>query len=155
MSGIHQRLILNNIPRPPSNGIHDETYWLCDTLGLSAGRDIEDLSIRIVLHLLEESSKKEGVTSEHLADRLDITVGRVNHHLRNLVRSGVVYRERRLVYLRGRTLRESVRELRRDAERIFDELEKVASEIDIMMDVPENFAEVPHTKALVLSMKPG
>jgi len=60
----------------------------------------------------------------------------VNHHLRNLTRSGVIYRERKLVHLRGRSLRDSVLELRKDADRIFDELEKVATDIDEMMGLP-------------------
>ncbi|MFH0967637.1 MAG: ArsR family transcriptional regulator [Methanobacteriota archaeon] len=133
---MHQRLILQYLPKPGRRDLHEEAYWLCDTLGLSSGRDIEDLSIQIVLRLLEESSMKEGVASEHLADLLDINVGRVNHHLRNLSRSGVIYRNRRLVHLRGRSLLESVQELRRDADRIFDELEKVATDIDQMMGLP-------------------
>ena len=146
---MNQRLILHHIPLPARKELHEETYWLCDTLGLSAGRDLEDLSTKIVLSLLTESSKKEGVTSEHLADLLGITVGRVNHHLRNLSRSGFVYRERRLVYLRGRSMRESVQELRRDAERIFDELENVASEIDMMMGLPGNAGYPSESHALI------
>jgi len=58
---MHQRLILQYLPRPVRRELKDETYWLCDTLGLSSGRDIEDLSIQIVLRLLEESSKRDGI----------------------------------------------------------------------------------------------
>ncbi len=146
---MHQRLILQYLPRPVRRELQDETYWLCDTLGLSSGRDIEDLSIQIVLRLLEESSKRDGIATEQLASLLGITSGRVNHHLRNLTRSGVVYRERKLIHLRGRSLRESVMELRKDADRIFDELEKVATDIDTMMGLPghsgkESKALVPH-----------
>lgn len=133
---MHQRLILQYLPRPVRRELKDETYWLCDTLGLSSGRDIEDLSIQIVLRLLEESSKRDGIATEQLASLLGITPGRVNHHLRNLTRSGVIYRERKLVHLRGRSLRDSVLELRKDADRIFDELEKVATDIDEMMGLP-------------------
>lgn len=130
---MNQRLILQNLPRPGRKGLREEAYWLCDTLGLSSGRDLEDLSIRIVLRLLEESGRTEGIASEHLASLLGISTGRTNHHLRNLTRSGVIYRDRRLIHLRGHSMRESVRELRKDADRIFDELEKVASDIDTMM----------------------
>lgn len=133
---MHQRLILQYLPRPIRKDLKEEAYWFCDTLGLSSGRDLEDLSIQIVLRLLEESSKKHGIATEQLATLLGISHGRVNHHLRNLTRSGVVYRERKLIHLRGRSMRESVIELRKDADRIFDELEQVAAEIDRMMGLP-------------------
>jgi predicted transcriptional regulator len=129
---MYQRLILQHLPRPVRKDLKEEAYWLCDTLGLSSGRDLEDLAIQIVLRLLEESSRREGIATEQLAGLLGISSGRVNHHLRNLTRSGVVYRERKRIHLRGRSMRESVLELRRDADRIFDELEKVAAEIDSM-----------------------
>lgn len=146
---MHQRLVLQYLPKPGRRDLKEEAYWLCDTLGLSSGRDLEDLSIRIVLSLLEESSRREGIASEQLADLLGITTGRVNHHIRNLSRSGVIYRNRRLIHLRGRSMRESVRELRKDADRIFDELEKVATEIDSMMGLPTGGeASEPHALAV-------
>ncbi len=147
---MHQRLVLQYLPKPDRKDLKEEAYWLCDTLGLSSGRDVEDLSIRIVLRLLEESSRREGIASEQLADILGITTGRVNHHIRNLSRSGVIYRNRRLIHLRGRSMRDSVQELRKDADRIFDELEKVASEIDAMMGLPGNNRGSTESHALVL-----
>ena len=146
---MHQRLILQYLPRPVRKGLKEEAYWFCDTLGLSSGRDLEDLSIQIVLRLLEESSKKQGIATDQLAALMGISPGRVNHHLRNLTRSGVVYRERKLIHLRGRSMRESVLELRKDADRIFDELEKVADEIDLMMGLPGS-PETNESRALVL-----
>ncbi|HWQ63682.1 MAG TPA: winged helix-turn-helix domain-containing protein [Methanospirillum sp.] len=151
---MHQRLVLQYLPKPDRKDLIDDAYWICDTLGLSSGRDVEDLSIRIVLSLLKESSKKEGIASEQLADLLGITTGRVNHHIRNLSRSGVIYRNRRLIHLRGRSMRESVQELRKDAERIFDDLEKVASEIDSMMGLPGSVSGLNESHALVLPSSP-
>ena len=149
---MYQRLILQSLPRPVRKDLHEEAYWLCDTLGLSSGRDIEDLSIRIVLRLLEESSKKEGIATEQLANLLGLSPSRVNHHLRNLSRSGVVYRERKLIHMRGRSMRESVLELRKDADRIFNELEKVATEIDAMMGLP---GSNNHSESRALVPKPA
>jgi predicted transcriptional regulator len=57
-------------------------------------------------------------------------ISRVNHHLRNLNDSGLVYRKKRLIYLRGGSLKAAVKEMRKDSERIFDELEYMAEEID-------------------------
>ncbi|PWR74777.1 winged helix-turn-helix domain-containing protein [Methanospirillum stamsii] len=134
---MHQRLTLQQIPRPTGKDLTEEIYWLCDTLGLSAGRDLNNLSTQIIRAILERSIES-GITSDELSTLLAISSGRVNHHLRNLSRSGIVYRERRLIHLRRRSLRDSIREMRRDADRIFDELEQVADEIDSLVGVPKN-----------------
>ena len=127
---MHQRLILQRLPRPTGRDLTDEIFWLSDTLGLSSGRDVDNLSTQIILKILERSSQNSGISTEQLGELLDISSGRVNHHLRNLSRTGIVYRERRLIHLRERSLKDTIREIRRDANHIFDELEKVADEID-------------------------
>lgn len=148
---MHQRLILQNLPRPHKRDLIEETYWLCDTLGLSSGRDIDNLSTQIILKILENLSGNDGISSEDLGSLLEISQGRVNHHLRNLSRSGMIYRDRRLIHLRGRSLRDSIREIRRDANRIFDELESVADEIDGIIGISGKSEE----KSLVIRMKSG
>jgi DNA-binding transcriptional ArsR family regulator len=132
---MHQRLILQRLPRPSKRDLTDEIFWLSDTLGLSSGRDVDNLSTQIILKILEKSSHDSGISTEQLGQLLDISAGRVNHHLRNLSRTGIVYRERRLIRLRERSLKDTIREIRRDANHIFDELEKVADEIDHLSGV--------------------
>ncbi len=75
------------------------------------------------------------VSSESLAADLEIKTSRVNHHLRNLNDSGLLYRKKRLIYLRGGSLKTAVQEMRKDSERILDELENIAEEIDTLMGV--------------------
>lgn len=147
---MQQRLILQHLPRPKRREINEEIYWLCDTLGLSSGRDLDNLSTQIILKILEHSSYYAGISSDELGHLLEISQGRVNHHLRNLSRSGIVYRDRRLIHLRGRSLRDSIKEIRRDANRIFDELEAVADEIDSRVGVHQCTGE---KTALILSAK--
>jgi predicted transcriptional regulator len=59
----------------------------------------------------------------------------VNHHLRNLINTGLIYREKRMLYLRGGSLKAAVQEMRKDSERMFDELEAIAGEIDQEMGI--------------------
>lgn len=125
-----RQIILINIEKPVEKDIEKDIHWFCDSFGLSSGRDVEDISKKIVMTLLSNLSRHEGVTSEMLANSLDISLSRVNHHLRNLIGSGLVYRRKKMLYLRGGSLRAAVCEMRKDSERIFDELEKIAEEID-------------------------
>ncbi|WP_305063972.1 helix-turn-helix domain-containing protein [Methanococcoides sp.] len=48
----------------------------------------------MVLSMLTNISEEDGVTSEILATTLGIKLSRVNHHLRNLIDAGLVYRKK-------------------------------------------------------------
>jgi len=128
-----QEIILRNIEKPRIKSLEEDLLWFCDSFGFSAGRDTENTATRIIFSLLDKLSNDETVSSEALAGDLEIKISRVNHHLRNLNDSGLLYRKKRLIYLRGGSLKAAVEEMRKDSERILDELEGVAEEIDSLM----------------------
>jgi predicted transcriptional regulator len=125
-----QQIVLVNLEKPREKTLEKDIYWLCDSFGLSSGRDVDNMATRIVMSLLDNISEKERISSEMIADSLDTNLPRVNHHLRNLINAGLVYREKRLLYLRGGSLKAAVQEMRKDSQRMFDELETIAAEID-------------------------
>jgi predicted transcriptional regulator len=130
-----QQIILRYLEKPHVKSLEDDLLWLCDSFGFSSGRDTESTATRIVFSLLEKLSNDEITSSETLAEDLEIKISRVNHHLRNLNDSGLLYRKKRLVYLRGGSLKAAVKEMRKDSERIFDELESIAEEIDFRIGI--------------------
>ena len=130
-----QQIILRYLEKPHVKSLEDDLLWLCDSFGFSSGRDTENTSTRIVFSLLDKLSNDQMTSSEALAEDLEIKISRVNHHLRNLNDSGLLYRKKRLVYLRGGSLKAAVKEMRKDSERIFDELESIAEEIDLRIGI--------------------
>ncbi|AKB82399.1 hypothetical protein MSBR3_1821 [Methanosarcina barkeri 3] len=126
-----QQIILRYLEKPHVKSMEDDLLWLCDSFGFSSGRDTENTATRIVFSLLDRLSNDEITSSEALAEDLQMKISRVNHHLRNLNDSGLLYRKKRLIYLRGGSLKAAVKEMRKDSERIFDELESIAEEIDL------------------------
>lgn len=130
-----QEIVLRNIEKPRIKSLEEDLLWFCDSFGFSSGRDIENTATRIIFSLLDKLSNEEETSSETLAGDLDIKVSRVNHHLRNLNDSGLLYRKKRLIYLRGGSLKAAVREMRKDSERILDELENAAEEIDSIIGI--------------------
>jgi predicted transcriptional regulator len=125
-----REIILRNIEKPLIRSLDEDLLWFCDSFGFSSGRDVEKTAMKIIFSLVDKLSNKEITSSEDLAGDLNITISRVNHHIRNLNDSGLLYRKKRLLYLRGGSLKAAVREMRKDSERIFDELEDIAQEID-------------------------
>jgi predicted transcriptional regulator len=125
-----QEITLRNIEKPHIKSLDENLIWFCDSFGFSSGRDIEKTATKIIFSLVDNLSNNELTSSEDLAEDLNITISRVNHHIRNLNYSGLLYRKKRFLYLRGGSLKAAVKEMRKDSERIFDELENIAEEID-------------------------
>lgn len=130
-----RQIVLVNLEKPREKTLEKDIYWLCDSFGLSSGRDVDNMATRIVMTLLDNISENERISSEMIAESLNINLSRVNHHLRNLINSGLIYREKRRLYLRGGSLKAAVQEMRKDSERMFDELESIAAEIDQQMGI--------------------
>ena len=127
---MYQQLTLRHLERPQEKYIEKDIEWVCESLGLNAGRDIERMSPRIMSMFLKRFSVERAVPSEELAGDLVVTAARINHHVRNLVDSGLVYREKKLIVLRGGSLRAAIEELKEDTERIFDRLLHIAQDVD-------------------------
>jgi predicted transcriptional regulator len=119
-------IFLKKINKPHNLNTRNEFEWFCESLGLSTGRDIENTSRKIIVRLVENRNRFEGISTEDIAKDLNIPVSRVNHHLRNLIKTGFIYRKNKKIYFRGGSLRSAIEEMRRDAERIFEDLENMA-----------------------------
>jgi predicted transcriptional regulator len=128
-----QRIILNKLDKPKNKSLESDAKWICESLGFSSGRDIENTSTKVIITLLKNLSSDGVTSSEAIAKDLDIKVSRVNYHIRNLINSGLVYREKKLLHLRGGSLKTAIQEMRKDTDRIFEELESVAEGIDNKM----------------------
>ncbi|ADI75010.1 conserved hypothetical protein [Methanohalobium evestigatum Z-7303] len=128
-----QRIILNKLDKPKNESLESDAKWICESLGFSSGRDIEHTSTKVIISLLKNLSNDGVTSSEAIAQDLDIKVSRVNYHIRNLINSGLVYREKKLLHLRGGSLKTAIQEMRKDTDRIFEELEYVAEGIDNKM----------------------
>jgi len=121
-----QHIILNAIRQPRESDT--ALAWVCDSLGFSA-----EMPNRIIDALLKELRQQPSISSEELARQLEISSARLNHHIRNFVIAGFLAREKKRIVLRGESLQATVREIRKDAERIFDSIEEIAKEIDAVM----------------------
>lgn len=130
MAPMARQITFRQIERPRGRGAEENLEWLFNSLGVGEGRDVDQVARRILAALLSYQSAGEGVSVERISRDLNISSSRVNHHIRNLVDAGVVYRHRKRIYLRGNSLQSLVQELRKDALRVLEDLEAAAAEID-------------------------
>jgi predicted transcriptional regulator len=125
-----QQITVKLVEKPKEKVVEEDIQWMCDSFGFCAGRDTNMTTPRIVSTLLERFADDVGVASDIVANDLAISSALVNHHVRQLMSSGLVYRERKLIFLRGGSLKAAVEEMRKDANRLFDEISDMAQEID-------------------------
>ena len=132
-----QQIVLRQIDRPVRIIDSNDLDWFCSRFGIDNGRDLDNIATRVILSLLERLPENEGVPVEEIATDLEISSPRVNYHIRNLVETGLVYRHKQRIYIRGSSLRSMVREIRKDTIRILDDLEEVAGELDEAFGINE------------------
>ncbi len=132
---MRHRIIIQQINKPKSNRVKDEIRWVCDSLGLMKGRDINDISFKVMYKLLNLFSKHNLVSTEEICKVLKLEPYRVNHHVRSLMESGIVFREKRKIALRGGSLSSAIEEMKRDSELMFNRLLEVSKKIDKSFDL--------------------
>lgn len=125
-----RQIVVRQIERPIIRDEGEDLQWFCNSLGIGEGRDLERIAPRVLFTLLEHQPYEKGLPVDTIAQDLAVSSSRINHHIRNLVDAGAVYRHKRLIYLRGNSLRSMVQEIRKDVLRMLDDLEIAAAEID-------------------------
>lgn len=125
-----ERITLIKVRRPLVNSLNEELQWLGTSLGLFSLRDKDKSCFRVFVELLKASKQNKGMTSDELAEKLDLTRSTVIHHLSKLMEQGIVVHERNLYYLRGNSLYDLINELEGDFKRISEDIKNVAKRID-------------------------
>lgn len=125
-----KRIIIQEINLPRTNKFSDEVKWICESLGFIEGRDTSQNSFNILNELLRQSSKRELISTEDLANSLKIEAHTINHHIRNLMDFGIVCREKRKIKLRNKNLTFSIQEMKRDSDILFKRVIEISKKID-------------------------
>ncbi|MFP4567638.1 MAG: winged helix-turn-helix transcriptional regulator [Candidatus Woesearchaeota archaeon] len=125
-----QQIILRNLQKPKKIDVIDDIEWLGNSFGFSAGRDTEKITSQILKNVLQEVASEGFTSTENISQDLDLSIQRVNYHLRTFIDAGFLLREKRLIFVRQGSVRSAIEEMRRDVNRIFDNLSKIGEEID-------------------------
>ncbi|MGB9749025.1 MAG: helix-turn-helix domain-containing protein [Candidatus Woesearchaeota archaeon] len=124
---IERKITIIKARKKADLNINEELLWIGNSLGLFQKRDKDKSCYRIFLELIKN---KRGVSSDELAYKLGLTRATIIHHLKNLMKAGIVVEESNKYFLRVDTLKGVVEELKRDIENILDDIEKIASHVD-------------------------
>lgn len=130
MISFRQRITVMRFSAPARKSLNDDLQWLASSLGLFSIRDKERSLFRIFIELIKAAKHKKPISSDELANKLSLSRGTVIHHINNLIEKGLVISERKRYMLRVEKLSTLVNELERDTQRIFEDMKRIAKDID-------------------------
>ena len=125
-----RRVTLIKVRKQPAQNVNQELQWLGNALGLFNARDKDSSCFRVFITLIRKAKRHESMTSDEIAERLNLTRGTVVHHLTKLMDSGIVIRAQEGYLLRENNLQKIIRDMRSDMNAIFDDFEVIAKVID-------------------------
>jgi predicted transcriptional regulator len=121
--------------KPLENDINEELKWFCDSLGILGNRDKDKSCFRLFVVLLKSLKSKNELSSDEIAEKVNLSRGTVIHHMHKLIESGLVVGRNNKYALRVDNLKELVDEVERDILRTIDDIKKSAEDIDKRLDL--------------------
>lgn len=125
-----QRVTIVRVRKKSTDNVNQELQWLGNSLGLFNLRDKDSSCFRLFITLVRTSKQGKPLSSDEIAEHLKLSRGTVIHHLAKLMDAGIAVKEHKGYILREGSLQDVVKDLHRDMEAVFVELEEVAKEID-------------------------
>lgn len=127
-----QRITIVSVRKPMKN-LNNELQWFGSSLGLFNLRDKDKSCFRVFIEMLKAAKLNKPLISDEIAINLNLSRGTVVHHINKLIEAGIVIYQNNRYMLRVNNLELLIDELKRDAERTFDDLKIVAKEIDQLL----------------------
>ncbi len=126
-----QSITIKRVRSPAPGSLNDDIDFICKSLGYFSQRDKQDTAGKIFRLMVKECcSDADGLSSDDIADRLELTRGSIVHHLNNFMATGLVIKESNMYRLRSSSLQKCMDEIREDIDRILKHMIKIANEID-------------------------
>jgi len=125
-----RRITIVKVDRPNTKDINKDLQWFSDSLGLFGNRDKEKSCFRVFIILLKAIKKGQGLTSDEIAEKSDLTRGTVIHHINTLAEKGLIIKSNNRYFLRVNNLEGLVRQVQTDLNDMFSQLKDMAEELD-------------------------
>lgn len=126
------RITINGREKPFNRKKAEELEWLCSSFGFCQDTQQKTAS-DVFKKLAEHAAKGEPLSSTELSGEVGMSRGAVIHQLNRLAAAGLIRKEGRRYMLRESGIHRTIKELQRDVDRIFEDLEEIALELDEQM----------------------
>ena len=128
------RITITHVSTPARPSLNDELQWFGMCMGFFSERDKDKSRFRIFIALLKGLKKNgQGLTSDEIAFELGLTRATVIHHINTLMEAGLISNVRGRYVLNVSTLEELVSMTQHNVNKTFEDLKRVAQDIDKKM----------------------
>ncbi|MFH1784955.1 MAG: hypothetical protein ABH842_00865 [Candidatus Micrarchaeota archaeon] len=125
----YRQIVIRYISVPTKDESNDtELDYIYQCLGL--GDEKDDVGPLVFKALVKASMDGTGISSRDIMQLSEVSQAAVIYHLNLFQRSGLVIRDGRMYYLRGRTLEDTLGEMQNDMHRRFGHLKEIARKIE-------------------------
>lgn len=125
----YRQIVIRYISVPVQEENADaEIDYVYQCLGLGDERDAVGRSV--FRALVKAGAQGTGISSRDIMALGEVSQAAVIYHLNLFQRSGLVVKDGRMYYLRGRTLEQTLEEMESDMQRRFEHLKSVAKKIE-------------------------
>jgi len=122
-------IIIRDVPDNAS--LNDLIQWYGASLGLFSPRDKDSSCFRVFITLFRAIKEDgQGLKSDDIAERTDLSRGTVVHHLNKLRDRNIVAQTNNKYFINVDSLESLTNELRREVNDALDDIEAVAKQID-------------------------
>ena len=128
-----EKITIIRFRKPSKTTLNEELQWFGNSLGLFNLRDKDKSCFRVFIELLKAAKMQSPLSSDDIAQKLDLTRATVLHHINNLMERGMVLQIREGYVFREARLKDLMEDLRHDSEKAYEDLERVAEQIDAMI----------------------
>ncbi len=130
MEGVYEKITIIRAKKPEKNSLNEDLQWFSKSLGLFTERDKEKSCFRIFIQLVKATKNQNGLKSDDIAERSNLSRATVIHHLNNLMERGLVISKSNKYLLRESSFNDLLEDIERDFFKIFKDLKKKADELD-------------------------
>lgn len=128
------KILIQGVEKPPEKDLGKDIEWICQSLGFLQTKDKDKTCACIVKELIKMSAReKRALSSTELSQELKMSRGAVINHLNRLMKAGLIVRTGTRYCIRSQSTYYMIKEMEREVQRVFEDLEEMASEIDNMM----------------------
>ena len=126
-----RQIILKKLQIPAPGNLTDDIDYICKSFGYFSPRDKKNTAGKIFRLLVKEACHPDkALSSDELAEKLNLTRGTIVYHLNSFIAAGLVIKERNTYRLRAPSLQKCIEEIKEDIDRIMKQMMKIATDID-------------------------
>jgi predicted transcriptional regulator len=124
-------IIIKKIRSPTPGSLNEDIDYICKSFGYFSPRDKQDTAGKIFRLLVKETCNTDKtLSSDDIANTLNLTRGAIIYHLNNFISAGLVIKDHNRYRLRSQSIQKIIDEIKADIDRVMGEMKKIATDID-------------------------